>query len=46
MTTSSEEIKKLVRERYASRAKGVIDLTQVEPAGGGDAGDVFKGDAA
>ena len=38
MTTSSEEIKKLVRERYGSRAKGVIELTQVEPAGGGDAG--------
>ena len=38
MTTSSEEIKKLVRERYGSRAKGVIELTQVETAGGGDAG--------
>ena len=38
MTTNSEEIKKLVRERYGSRAKGVIELTQVQPTDGGDAG--------
>lgn len=38
MTTNSEEIKRLVRERYGSRAKGVIELTQVQPPGGEDAG--------
>ena len=29
MTTKSEEIKRLVRERYGARAKGVIELAQV-----------------
>ena len=34
MATQSDEIKRLVRERYGSRAKGVIQLTVVEqPAG-------------
>ena len=31
MTTNSEEIKRLVRERYGARAKGVIELTVVQP---------------
>ena len=36
MTTNSdsEEIKRLVRERYGARAKGVIELTVVQPEGG------------
>jgi len=37
MTTNSEEIKRLVRERYGARAKGVIELTAVQPENG-DAG--------
>ena len=34
MTTNSdsEEIKRLVRERYGARAKGVIELTVAQPA--------------
>lgn len=31
MTTNSEEIKRLVRERYGARAKGVIELSAVQP---------------
>jgi len=38
MTTNSEEIKRLVRERYGARAKGVIELTVVQPEGGSDPG--------
>ena len=38
MTTESEEIKRLVRERYGSRAKGVIELTVLQPEGSEDAG--------
>ena len=34
MTTNSEEIKRLVRERYGARAKGVIELTLVQPENG------------
>jgi SAM-dependent methyltransferase len=37
-TNNSEEIKRLVRERYGSHAKGVIELTLVQPAGGEDTG--------
>ena len=37
-TNNSEEIKRLVRERYGARAKGVIELTQVQPAGSEDSG--------
>ena len=33
MTSKSEEIKQLVRERYGARAKGVIELTVVQPTG-------------
>ena len=38
MTTNSEEIKRLVREKYGARAKGVIELTVVQPGGGSDPG--------
>ena len=38
MSTSSEEIKKLVRDRYGARAKGVIELTLLQPPGGSDQG--------
>ena len=38
MTSKSEEIKQLVRERYGARAKGVIELAVVQPTGtAGDA---------
>ena len=37
MATQSDEIKRLVRERYGSRAKGVIELTVVDQPTGGDA---------
>ncbi len=37
MVTQSDEIKRLVRERYGSRAKGVIELTVVDQPTGGDA---------
>ena len=38
MTTESQEIKRLVSERYAKDAKAVIELTAVEqPSGGADA---------
>ena len=37
MATQSDEIKRLVRERYGSRAKGVIQLTVVEQPAGGEA---------
>ena len=35
---NSEEIKRLVRDRYGSRARGVIELTAVQEPGSGDAG--------
>ena len=38
MTTNSEEIKRLVRERYGARAKGVIELTVVQPEGSSNPG--------
>ena len=41
MTTQpdkSEEIKRLVRNRYGSRARGVIELTMVQEPSSGDAG--------
>ena len=38
MTTDSEEIKRLVREKYGARAKGVIELTAVQPPGSSDPG--------
>ncbi len=38
MTTNSEEIKRLVREKYGARAKGVIELAVVEQPSSGDAG--------
>jgi len=38
MTTDSEEIKRLVREKYGARAKGVIELTVVQPSGSSDPG--------
>ena len=41
MTTQpekSEEIKRLVRNRYGSRARGVIELTVVQEPSSGDAG--------
>jgi SAM-dependent methyltransferase len=38
MSTSSEEIKKLVRDRYGARAKGVIELTLLQLPGGSDQG--------
>jgi SAM-dependent methyltransferase len=38
MTTDSEEIKRLVREKYGARAKGVIELTEVRQTGDGDSG--------
>ena len=28
MTTNSEEVKKLVRERYGAKARGVIELSE------------------
>jgi SAM-dependent methyltransferase len=37
VATQSDEIKRLVRERYGSRAKGVIQLTVVEQPAGGEA---------
>ena len=37
MASQSDEIKRLVRERYGSRAKGVIQLTVVEQPAGGEA---------
>ena len=37
MATQSDEIKRLVRERYGSRAKGVIQLTVVERPTSGEA---------
>ena len=37
MATQSDEIKRLVRERYGSRAKGVIQLTVVEQPASGEA---------
>ncbi len=41
MTTNHEQIKEVVRDRYGARARGVIQLTEVQPAapsGEGDAG--------
>lgn len=39
MVSKSEEIKRLVRERYGARARGVIELTEVTPPNAdGDAG--------
>ena len=38
MTTESQEIKRLVREKYGAKAKGVIELSVVQSSGGGDAG--------
>ena len=38
MTTDSEEIKRLVREKYGARAKGVIELTAVQTPGNSDPG--------
>ncbi len=36
MTTNFEEIKRLVREKYGERAKGVIELSVVQPECGSD----------
>jgi len=38
MTTNSEEIKELVRERYGARARGFIELTPIQDAAEGDSG--------
>ena len=38
MTTNSEEIKQLVRERYGARARGFIELPPVQETGEGDSG--------
>ena len=38
MTTHSEEVKRLVREKYGARAKGVIELSVVQQPGGSDPG--------
>ena len=38
MATNSEEIKKLVQERYGAKARGVIELTLVQDTGGADQG--------
>ena len=38
MTTNSEEIKELVRERYGARARGFIELTPAQDAAAGDSG--------
>ena len=38
MTTNSDEIKELVRERYGARARSFIELTPVQDAASGDAG--------
>ena len=38
MTTNSEEIKALVRERYGARARGFIELTPVQDTAEGDSG--------
>ncbi len=38
MTTNQEEIKKLVREKYGARAKGVIELKVVQQPAEGDSG--------
>ncbi len=38
MTTNSEEIKQLVRERYGAKARGFIELTPVQDTDGGDSG--------
>ena len=42
MTTNSEEIKQLVRERYGARARGFIELTPVQDTQEGDS----KGDSS
>ncbi len=39
MATDQEEIKKLVRERYGAKARGVIELTQVQNEGDASCGD-------
>ena len=39
MAANQEEIKKLVRERYGARARGVIELTQVQNGGDSSCGD-------
>lgn len=39
MTTNQEEIKKLVRERYGAKARGVIELTPVGNEGAASCGD-------
>ena len=38
MTTNSEEIKELVRERYGARARGFIELTPAQDTAAGDSG--------
>ena len=38
MTTNSEEIKQLVRERYGARARSFIELTPVQDTAEGDSG--------
>ena len=38
MTTHSEEVKRLVREKYGARAKGVIELSVVQQPGDSDPG--------
>ncbi len=38
VTTNQEEIKKLVREKYGARAKGVIELRVVQQPAEGDSG--------
>ena len=38
MATDQNEIKRFVQERYGSRARGVIELSEAQPSGEGDAG--------
>ena len=39
MTTNNEQIKEVVRDRYGARARGVIQLTEVQAAPGSGSGD-------
>ena len=45
MATNQEEIKKLVRERYGARARGVIELTEMPSETFLESGDANCGDA-
>ncbi len=38
MTTKNEDIKRLVREKYGARARGVIELKVIQPSPSGDGG--------